>query len=416
MATGSLIAALLRGARHRNPSSTILLRPLPLPSHLRNPRLLSSSPSPSGGLDIDDADPPAAAVENDDLRSRIFRLRFAKRSATAALERWAGEGRSATAVELRQIARDLRRSHRYKHALEISEWMKTHHELELSESDYGLRIDLITKVFGANAAEDFFEGLPASAKSHEAYTALLHSFARAKLTEKAEGLLERMKLANICPNLLAYNEMMTLYTSVGQLDKVLEVVEELKREKLAPDLFTYNLWISACAATMDIDGVQRVLNEMAHDSNSEKGWITYMKLADIYVTAGHLVSSDNSLVGVDTKISQSEWITYDFLMILYAGLGNSERIREIWKSMHMTSQKMSSRNYICVLSSYLMLGQLKDAGEVIDQWRQSKSLEFDISACNRLFDAFMKADLIDVADKFRELMLQKSCELTRRPL
>lgn len=35
--------------------------------------------------------------------------------------------------------------------------MKTHHESDLSESDYGMRIDLITRVFGANAAEDFFE-------------------------------------------------------------------------------------------------------------------------------------------------------------------------------------------------------------------------------------------------------------------
>ena len=57
--------------------------------------------------------------EEDDLRSRVFRLRLAKRSATEALEKWAGEGRAAPAPELRHITRDLSRARRYKHALEV---------------------------------------------------------------------------------------------------------------------------------------------------------------------------------------------------------------------------------------------------------------------------------------------------------
>lgn len=82
--------------------------------------------------------------------------------------------------------------------------------------------------------------------------------------------------------------------SVGQLDKVSIVVEEPKRQNVSPDLFTYNLWINASAATLDIIGARRILDEMAYDSNSEGGWITYMTLADIYVTADHLVNSDFS--------------------------------------------------------------------------------------------------------------------------
>jgi hypothetical protein len=56
--------------------------------------------------------------------------------------------------------------------------------------------------------------------------------------------------------------------------------------------------------------------------------------------------------------------------------------------MQMTSQQLTSQNYICVLSSYLILGgqpffkivlrtflcgQLKDAGEIVDQWQRSKA-------------------------------------------
>jgi len=99
---------------------------------------------------------------------------------------------------------------------------------------------------------------------------------------------------------------------------------------------------------------------------------------------------------------------------LHAGLGNLERVKDIWKSMQMTSQRMTGRNYVCVLSSFLMCGQLKDAVEVVDQWQRSNAPEFDISACNRLLDAFLGAGFTETAGSFRELMLQKSCILKSR--
>ncbi|CAO2042489.1 unnamed protein product [Urochloa humidicola] len=352
--------------------------------------------------------------DGDDLRGRIFRLGLAKRSATAALEKWSAEGRAAPAEDLRRIARDLSRVRRYKHALEVADWMKTHRESDLSESDYGMRIDLITRVFGASAAEDFFEKLPPGAKSLEAYTALLHSYARSKMSDKAERLFGRMKNANLSMDILVYNEMMTLYISVGELDKVQVIAEELKRQNVSPDLFTYNLRVSAAAASMDLEGFKGILDEMSKDPNSKEGWTLYRKLAAIYVDASQLVGSGNSLVEAEAKISQREWITYDFLVLLHAGLGNLDRIKDIWKSMLMTSQRMTSRNYICVISSYLLCERLKDAGEIVDQWQRSKAPEFDISACNRLFDALLNAGLTDTAESFRELMLQKSCILTSR--
>jgi pentatricopeptide repeat protein len=272
------------------------------------------------------------------------------------------------------------------------------------------------EVFGANAAEDFFEKLPPGAKSLEAYTALLHSYARSKMTDKAERLFERMKDADLSMNVLVYNEMMTLYISVGELDKVPVVAEELKRQNVSPDLFTYNLQTSAAAASMDLEGFKGILDEMSKDPNSNEGWALYRDPAAIYVDASQLVgsSSTNSMVEAEAKISQREWITYDFLVFLHTGLGSQERIKDVWKSMQMTSQRMTSRNYICVISSYLMCGQLKDVGEIVDQWQRSKAPEFRISACNRLFDALLRAGFTDTAESFRELMLQKSCMLTSR--
>ncbi|XP_077214323.1 pentatricopeptide repeat-containing protein At5g09450, mitochondrial-like isoform X3 [Tasmannia lanceolata] len=388
--------------------------------NLRSPLFLSGEknlprPFSSGAFKIDESPSPSdSSVSDEDLKTRIFRLRFPKRSATTVLDRWVGEGKKITISELRQIAKDLRKSQRYNHALQISEWMVTHQEFEISDYDYAVRIDLITKVFGINATEEFFEGLPSSAKNSETYTALLHSYAAAKQIEKAEELFERIKESGPTLNVLAYNEMMTLYMSIGQLEKVSFVVEELKRRGVPPDIFTYNLWVSACAATLNIDGVRRVLDEMNCDSNSNESWKTYMKMTNIYISASVLLNSKNSAVEADKKVTQREWITYDFVIILYTGLANKEKVSEIWKSLKMTKQKMTSRNYLCILSSYVMLGQLKEAGEVIDEWRKSTQ-DFDVYTCKRLYDAFVSAGFMEKAELIRELLLQKDCNLSDWP-
>jgi pentatricopeptide repeat protein len=295
--------------------------------------------------------------------------------------------------------------------LQITEWMVSHEEYELSDSDYAVHIDLMTKVFGIDAAERYFEGLPLPAKTSETCTALLHAYAGTKLIEKAEKLFERMKDSNLPLNALTHNEMMTLYMSVGHVEKVPLVIEELKRQKVAPDIFTYNLWISSCAATLNIDKVRVILAEMRHDSVRNKDWVRYNNLTCIYIVAGLRVNAGSkSLVEADKGITQRELIMYDFLIILYAGLGNKDRIDQIWKCLRMAKQKMSSRNYICILSAYLMLGHLKEVEEVIDQWKQSTTTDFDVSACSRLVDAFADVGLTEKANSFHILLIQKNCD------
>ncbi|GAV79703.1 PPR domain-containing protein/PPR_2 domain-containing protein, partial [Cephalotus follicularis] len=372
-------------------------------------RLLSSSGALSSQEIVEEAE---ILQEKDDLKGRIFRLRLPKRSATNVIERWVSEGNTVTISDLRCISKDLTRSQRYKHALEISEWMVAHDEFEMSDSDYAVRIDLMTKVFGIDAAERYFEGLPHSAKTNETYTALLHSYAGAKLTEKAEGLVESIKRSNLSFNALTYNEMMTLYMSVGQIEKVSLIVEEMKRQKVEPDIFTYNLWISSCAATFNIVQVRAILDEMGHDSDSRENWVKYINLVNIYLSTNNL-ASESPLVETAKSVTQREWITYDFLIILYAGLGNIDRINQIWKSLRMTKQKMTSRNYICILSTYLMLGHWKEVGEVIDQWRESASTDFDITACNRLIDALTELGLTEKVNDFELLLIERNCDPTK---
>ncbi|CAN1353665.1 Pentatricopeptide repeat-containing protein At5g09450, mitochondrial [Linum perenne] len=376
-------------------------------------RFLSSAASGGEQVVVEEEDEFHSSGNGDDLRSRILRLRLPKRSATTIIDRWIGEGNLVTSSELRAISRELRKSQRYKHALEISEWMVSREGFEVLDSDYATRIDLMTKVFGIDAAERYFESLPPAGKTAETYTALLHSYAGAKMIDKAEELYERMKESDLSFTAVTYNEIMTLHMSVGKLERVASVVHDLKDRNVAPDIFTYNLWISSCAANLDIDEARRVLDEMSSSPACNDDWLRYIRIANLYVTAGHIVNGETgAVVEADKSITQREWITYDFLVILYAGLQNKERIDQIWKSLRMTKQKMTSRNYVCILSSYLVLGHLKEAGEVIDQWKLSTETEFDASACSRLLDALSGNELTEAANDFRILLIERNCDPT----
>lgn len=289
--------------------------------------------------------------------------------------------------------------------------MVANSEFALTDLDYAVRIDLITKVFGTSFAEEFFYGLPSTAKSHETYTALLHSFASAKQIEKAEQLLGEMKELNLPLNALAFNEMMTLYMSVGLFDKIPLVIEELKNSSIPLDLFTYNLWVSASAAALDFESVKMIIQEMSSDPNCNGGWKTYITLIRIYLSSGRLMTSKDAPVEADKKVTQRERITYDFLIFLYAGLANKEKLADIWRSLRMSVGTLGCRSYLCLLSSYIMNGHLEEAEVCFDEWKQSDQ-NFDLLDCRRLFFAFQEVGLMEKAELLLQLVHKKGCETT----
>nr|GMD09548.1 ABC transporter B family member 19 [Ipomoea batatas] len=65
-----------------------------------------------------------------------------------------------------------------------------------------------------------------------------------------------MKEANLSLSTLTYNELLTLYMSVGQLEE-----------------------ISSCAAAFNIDEVRQILDEISLDSGSDECWTRYANLS-----------------------------------------------------------------------------------------------------------------------------------------
>eukprot|EP01018_Ginkgo_biloba_P028975 Gb_03507 [translate_table: standard] len=360
---------------------------------------------------VNDEDEPDAQSQapnsgNDNLQKRLFRLVFPKRSAVPVLQKWVNEGRELKKWELDRILRNLRKYHRYKHALEISEWMEDRKEFELSAGDYAVRLDLIAKVRGMASAEKYFTDLPVDAKDEHTYSALLHSYVREKLTEKAVALMEKMQELGFATHALPYNEIMALYMTIGQVEKVPLVIKEMKKNDVPRDAYSYNLWMSACAAVSDIEGVEMVLDEVKCDSRDIADWTTYSTLANIYIKAGLVEKAESALKEFEKKLTQRDRIAYDYLMTLYASLGNKEELLKTWESLKTAFEKATYTNYICILSSLAKLGDIEKAENIFEEW-ESSCARYDCRVSNILLAAYVRKGLLEKAEIFYGHVLEK---------
>ncbi|ONK67604.1 uncharacterized protein A4U43_C05F1810 [Asparagus officinalis] len=125
------------------------------------------------------------------------------------------------------FVRELRKYRDFKHALELLDWMEKN-GMTISTTNHAVRLDLISKVKGIEAAEDYFFNLPKSTKNQKTFSALLSSYCQEKMADKALALYEEMKELNFATSTLVSTNLMTLYMKLGQPEKTL--LKELYRK------------------------------------------------------------------------------------------------------------------------------------------------------------------------------------------
>nr|XP_010921943.1 pentatricopeptide repeat-containing protein At4g02820, mitochondrial [Elaeis guineensis] len=340
----------------------------------------------------------------DTLGRRLLSLIYPKRSAVVVLRKWAEEGKSVQKYQLNRVVRELRKYKRFKHALEICEWMTTQPNIKLLPGDYAVHLDLIAKVRGLASAEKFFEDLPERMKVQSTCTALLHTYVQNELSNKAESLMEEMSTHGLlrCP--LPYNHMLTLYISKGELDKVPKLIKESKRNT-KPDVVTYNLWLTACAKKDDVMGAEEVLLEMKKEKITTD-WITYSMLASIYIKAACSEKAKKALAEMEKRASRKERAAYCSLISLHASLLDNENVYRTWNKMKSTFRKMSDVEYKCILSSLTKLGDIEEAESIYSEWEIVSGTR-DSRVPNILLGYYIKNDMTDKAENFYEHMLQR---------
>lgn len=341
----------------------------------------------------------------DTLGRRLLSLVYPKRSAVVAINKWKEEGHEPPRkYQLNRIVRELRKDKRYKHALEVCEWMTLQKDMKLVQGDYAVHLDLITKVRGLNSAEKFFEDLPDRMRGKQTCSALLHAYVQNNLVDKAEALMLKMSECDLLINPLPYNHMISLYISNGKLEKVPKIIQELKMNT-SPDIVTFNLWLAACASQNDVETAERVLLELKK-AKIDPDWVTYSTLTNLYIKNTSLEKAGATVKEMENRTSRKTRVAYSSLLSLHTNMGNKDDVNRIWEKMKASFRKMNDNEYICMISSLLKLGDFAGAEDLYREW-ESVSGTNDVRVSNILLGSYINQDQMEMAEDFCNQIVQK---------
>jgi len=284
--------------------------------------------------------------------------------------------------------------------LQLSETMGKRNMIK-TVSDQAIHIDLVAKARGIVAAEKYFIDLPESTKNHLCYGALLNCYCKELMTDKAEGVIEKMKDLDFPLSSLSYNSLMTLYTKVGQPEKIPSIIQEMKASNVMPDSYTYNVWMRALAAVNDISGVERVIDEMKRDGRITGDWTTYSNLASIYVDANLFEKAEGALKELEKRNGYKDLSAYQFLITLYGKIGKVYEVYRVWRSLRLAFPKTANISYLNMIQVLVNLKDLPGAEKCFREW-ESSCTTYDIRVANVLIGAYAKLDMLEKAEELKE--------------
>lgn len=275
----------------------------------------------------------------------------------------------------------------------------------MTTSDTAIQLDLIAKVHGISSAEEYFLKLPDALKDKRIFGALLNAYAGARMREKAELLIDKMRKRGYACDALPFNVMMTLYMDLKDYNEVKLVISEMIEKNTSLDIYSYNIWLSACGSQESLEKMERVFERMQGDTTITPNWTTFSTMATVYIKCGQLEKAEDCIKNIESRIVGRDRIPYHYLISLYGSVGNKKEVHRAWNLYKATFPSIPNLGYHSVISSMVRLDDIEGAEMIYNEWLSVKSF-YDCRIGNLLLGYYVRKGLSEKAKTFFSQMIE----------
>nr|XP_027105263.1 pentatricopeptide repeat-containing protein At4g21705, mitochondrial-like isoform X2 [Coffea arabica] len=209
--------------------------------------------------------------------------------------------------------------------------------------------------------------------------------------------LQMMKEKGLSLSSVAYNDIMVLYTKVGQHEKVPDVLIRMQDNGVSPDNLSYRLCINSYGVRSDMDGIKNVLREMEYQPNISMDWNTYAVVANFYIKEGLKDEANSYLQRAEKILDNNDNEGYNHLISLHANLGNKAQVFRLWALEKNTFKKCINKDYLNMLKSLVRIDEFESALECLKEWESSGNC-YDFRVPNTIILGYIEKGLCEKAE------------------
>lgn len=304
------------------------------------------------------------------------------------LDQWIREGRKVDKDSLDIIIKSLKKYNRFKHALEISEWMTNKRYIPPTKGDIINKLHLIYKVHGLQKAEEFYNNISQIFKGFQVDITLLNIYSLENSIEKAETIMQKLRDTGVTTP-LPYNILSRIYYNTKNFEKMDALFHEMEKKGIYGDKYSFTLRLNFHATTCNIEGLNKTMEIMEADPRIEMDCDTYIIATHAFLKAG-LVEKSLELLKKVEKMAIGNTGNYEKLnMVLkmYSELGKKEDVYRIWKILKKNT--IYNRGYRNMIRSLLKCDDIEGAETIFKEW-ETRDLSYDFRISDDLIDVYVK--------------------------
>ncbi|KAM5578080.1 pentatricopeptide repeat-containing protein [Rosa sericea] len=339
--------------------------------------------------------------------SALFKaiLEFPGLSVHSALDKWVKEGNDLSRAEISLAMLNLRRRRMFGRALQLSEWLEAHKQIEFTERDYASRLDLISKIRGLQKAEKYVEMIPQSFRGEVIYRTLLANCVAANNLKKAEDIFNKMKDLEFPVTSFTCNQLLLLYKRLDK-KKIADVLLFMEKENVKPTAFTYKLLIDTKGQYNDIAGMEQVYETMKTEG-IEPDITVKAIMAKHYASGGLKEKAEVLLKEMEGgNLKENRWACRA-LLPLYAELGQVDEVGRVWK---VCVSNPRVEECLAAIEAWGKLNKIEEAEAVFDKmlktWNRLSSRQYAV-----LLKVYTNHKMLAKGKDLVKLMADSNCEI-----